>query len=145
MPRANPEIHGLLIYGYQAYDGFGTNAYVRDSWGGDEEHRNWSPVPWVAGGSLSLRGLIGFHPKPRMRSLAFDGANVTVRWDGPASQLYDTLTGTTILPHRYQLERSLTLDPPDFQPGGSPTTDLTITLPECCTDAAYYRVELLPP
>jgi hypothetical protein len=145
MPKANPEIHGMLIYGYEVYEGYGTNVYCRDSWGGSEQHRNWSAISWVTGANLPIRGVIGYHPKPRMRFLSYDGMNVTVRWDGPGSQLFDALTGISTAVHRYQLERSLTLDPPDFQPAGPPTTDLTISLPECCADAAYYRVQLLPP
>lgn len=145
MPKANPEIHGMLIYGYEVYEGYGTNVYCRDSWGGSEQHRNWSTISWVTGSSLSVRGVIGYHPKPKLRSVAYDGVNVTITWDGPASQLYDALTGTTTALHRYQLERARAMDPPDFQPVGPTTTDLTITLPECCADAAYYRVQLLPP
>ncbi len=145
MPRANPEIHAMVIYGYQVYAGFGTNVYCRDSWGGGEQLRNWSAASWVGGPNLPLRGVIGYRPKPRMRSVSYDGVNVTVRWDGPTSELFDVLTGTTTALHHYQLERSLTLHPPDFQPVGSPTTNLTITLPECCADEAYYRVQLLPP
>ena len=144
MPKANPEIHGMLIYGYQAYAGYGTNVYCRTSWGpGHRESYNWSTIPWT--GNLSVRGVIGFHPKPRIRSIARNVTDVTIAWDGPASQLLDVVMGTTTALHHYQLERSLTLNPADFQPIGSPTTDLTITLPECCLDAAYFRVQLLPP
>jgi len=145
MPKANPEIHGMLIYGYQIYDGFGTNVYCRDSWAGGEAVKNWSASSWVGSTYLPVRGVIGCHPKPRMRSVSSDGENVTVRWDGPSSLLFDELAGTTTAVHRYQLERSPTLEPPAFVPVGSPMTERTLTIQDRCEDAAYYRVQLLPP
>jgi len=145
MPRANPEIHGMLIYGYQAYAGFGTNVYCRNSWGGGEDINNWSAMPWVPGGSLSVRGVIAFHPRPKIRSIVYNGADVTISWDGPASQRYDVINFSTTPVHYYQLERSATPDPAGFAPVGSPTTDLTITVADCCDAAAFYRVQLLPP
>ena len=143
MPKANPQIHGMLVYGYLAYPGAFTNVYCRTSWGDSPQPYDWSATTWT--GTLSVRGVIGYHPKPKVRSVCLNGPNVTVTWDGPASQLYDVVMGTTTALHYYQLERSRTLNPADFQPVGSPTTDLTITLPECCVDAAYFRVQLLPP
>ena len=144
MPKANPEIHGMMVYGYLAYAGFGTNVYCRTSWGsGDGITYNWSASPWIE--TLSVRGVIGFHPKPKIRSISLSGPDVTIKWDGPSSQLYDTFNNVTTSVQRYQLERSLTLDPPDFQPLGTPTTALSITVPDCCNTSAFYRVHLLPP
>ncbi len=144
MPKANPEIHGMLIYGYQAYAGFGTNVYCRTSWGsGDNITYNWSATPWVVAGSLSVRGVIGFRPKPKIRSISLNGPNVTISWDGPSARLHDVINLTTTPVHRYQLERSPTLNPPAFAPVGSPTSDLSITLPDCCDGQVFYRVRLL--
>jgi len=145
MPKANPEIHAMLVYGYMVYEGYGTNVYCRDSWGGGEITKSWSAVSWVSFITLPVRGVIGFHPRPKMRSFSIEGPAVTIRWDGPSSQLFDELAGTTTPTHYYQLERSPTLDPPDFAPVGSPTTDLSITIPDCCNSSAFYRVQLLPP
>jgi hypothetical protein len=145
MPMSNPQIHGMVIYGYQVYEGFGTNVYCRDGYGGGEVTKNWAPVAWLTSSGLPLRGVIGFRPKPKMRSIARDGADLVLRWEGPLSQLYDLLAETTTPVHRYQVQRSLALNPPDFQPVGSPTTELSLTIPDCCEDAAFYRVELLPP
>lgn len=144
MPKANPAIHGMLVYGYQTFEGLGTNVYVRDSWGGGERTRPWSPVTWVDDRTLPLRGLIGYHPKPRMRSISISGAEVTITWDGPSSELYDDLTGATTAVHFFQLEKSTSLNPASFQPVGVPTPERTITIPDCCGDAAFYRVQLLP-
>ena len=144
MPKANPEIHGMLVYGYQAYAGFGTNVYCRTSWGsGDNITYNWSTTPWT--GSLSVRGVIGYHPRPKIRSITVAGADVTIIWDGPASQLYDVINGTTTPTHTYQLERSTFLDASAFTPVGPPTTDLNITIHDCCDSTVFYRVQLLSP
>ena len=91
-----------------------------------------------------MRGVIGYRPRPRMRSITIAGGDVTVTWDGPSSQLYDDLAGTTWPVHFYQLEKSAALDPADFQPVGPPTTARTMTILDCCGDAGYYRVRLLP-
>ena len=72
------------------------------------------------------------------------GPDVTIAWDGPGSELYDYLAGNLTPLHFYQLEKSTTLDPADFQPVGSPTSERTLTFPDCCGDAAFYRVRLLP-
>lgn len=146
MPKANPDIHGMLVYGYQAYGApFSfTNVYCRTSWGsGDDITYNWAPTPWVLNGGLSVRGVIGFRPRPRIRSLSLKGPEVTITWDGPASQLYDVIKGTLTPVHTYQVERSPTLDPPAFAPVGPPTTNLNLTIPDCCDGPVFYRVQLL--
>src|ERR1041385_5135166 len=78
--------------------------------------RTFIAAPPGVDGGLSVRGVIGYRPLPTMRSVSYDGTDVTVHWDGPASHLFDALAGTTTAVHRYQLERSLSLTPPDFQP-----------------------------
>ena len=142
MPKANPAIHGMVIYGYQYYEGYGTNVYVRDSWGGGLETRNWATSSWVSGSTLPLRGLIGYRPKPRIRSLTHNGAEVNVTWDGPSAELYDDILGTTTPTHAYQVEKSPTLNPADFQPVGPPTYERALTIPDS-DGTAYYRVRLL--
>ena len=143
MPKANPLIHGMLIFGYQWYEGYGTNVYVRDSWGGGFQTRNWSSISWVGGSTLPVRGIIGYRPKPRIRSITLSSTNVVVSWDGPSSQLYDDLMGTATPTHYYQLEKSSTLSPPDFQPVGDVTNGRTLSILDCCNTTAYYRVQLL--
>jgi hypothetical protein len=143
MPRANPLIHGMLIIGYQVYDGFGTNVYVRDSWGGGLQTRNWSSASWVGGTSLPVRGMIGYRPRPRIRKLTVNGGTVTLAWDGPSSEVYDVITGVTAPVHAYQIEWSPTLAPADFQPVGPSTYDRTLTVPDPGSPG-YFRVRLLP-
>jgi hypothetical protein len=147
MPKANPLIHGMMIYGYQAYAAFGTNIYCRTSWGsGDDITYNWSAIPWVTGGiQLPVRGVIGFRPKPRIRGISVAGGNVTLSWDGPSSYRYDVNNFSATPLNWYQVERSLAVSPADFQPVGSTTTNLTINIPSAGDTAVFYRVRLLSP
>jgi len=147
MSKANPVIHGMVIYGYMAYAAFGTNVYCRTSWGsGDDLAFNWSASPWVAGTlSLPLRGVIGFRPKPRIRGITVTGGNVTLSWDGPSSHRYDVNSMSTTPLNWYQVERSLGLSPSDFQPIGSATTELFTTVPGDGANAVFYRIRQMSP
>jgi len=90
-----------------------------------------------------VRGVIGFHPHPRIRSVSRSGGNLTVSWDGPTAQL-STLAGPRS-PHSYQLERSPTLQPQAFVNVGQKTTTRTITVPDPGGGMGFYRVRLIGP
>jgi hypothetical protein len=150
MMNANPYIHGMLVYGYIEAAGSGVNkgAIVRTSWGsGDNQIYEWGPVSWLDdnGFPLHIRGVIGFHPKPRIRSLTRSDRNITIIWDGPSSQIHDEMRNTTTSVHRYQLEKSSTLDASAFSPVGAETTDRTITVPDSDNDTVFYRLKLIEP
>ena len=145
--KANPEIHGVLIYGY--YDdpagGYPQTVLIRTSWGSGSGYgpQSWSSFAWL--GLFPVRGVIGYHPKPKITSFTRTNGTVTLNWDGPSAQLVDVVAGSRRDAHVYQVERSL--DMQTFQPEG-PTTSLhTATIPECCGGAVsvFYRVTLLPP
>ena len=145
--RVNPDIHGVLAYGYEEDLAFGVRfVYIRTSWGsGEGVYQSWDAGPWLGltGPELHVRGVIGFHPRPRIRSVSRSGGNLTVSWEGPSAQL-STQTGTR-LPHMYQLERSPTLQPPAFVSVGPKTTSRTMTVPDSDGAMAFYRVKLLGP
>ena len=144
MPKANPEIHGVMIYGYiedVAEVGVANGVIIRTSWGsGDNIIMEWSANNWL--GLFPPRGVIGFHPSPKITSVRRDSSNIMIAWDGPSSQLYDKLAGSTTTVHRYQLERATNLNPPDFVPIGAPTTTRTATITD--EGQAFYRVRLNP-
>src|SRR6185295_17513640 len=153
MTNANPEIHAMLAYGYEDASAFGVrNVYVRTSWGsGEGVYHTWNTDPRLAGDTpLQVRGVIGFHPHPRIRSIErnTNAGTVTLNWDGPSSVLslynQDAQTYSEARPHRYQIERSPTLVPAHFAPVGTAVTQRTITLPDCCDRMAFYRVVLIP-
>ena len=145
MPRANPAIHGVLIYGYEEYPEFGSKvAHVKTSWGTGPTRQGWTSAQWLNTG-LSVRGIIGFRPKPRVRSISRAPGSITLKWDGPSSEVFDALAGSTTLVHRYQVERATVLSSTksNWLPVGDPTTELAATFSDCCGDSAFYRVKLL--
>ena len=147
MNRGNPEIHGMMIYGYQEWPELGINyVYVRSSWGSGGAHRteSWGPDAWVplpGGITLSPRGVIGFRPKPRIRSIERVGDGLIIAWDGPSSQVYDALAGTTTNVHRYVVERAATIGGPRTVVGPA-TTDRTATLTDVTGESAFFVVRL---
>ena len=147
MPRGNPEIHGMMIYGYQEYPDLGVRyVYCRTSWAsGDGIYYAWAPNPWVPAASLSVRGVIGYRPKPKIHRIQRASGEVTLAWHGPSSQLYDALAQTTTPVHRYQIEKSTSLTDGRWTPVGSPTTELENTFANTDQEMAFFRVRLLGP
>ncbi len=145
MPKANPEIHGIMVYGYleDASSGLPFGILIRTSWGsGDVLPENFANGPLGILSGYRIRGVIGFRPKPKIVHFTRDGANISLAWDGPSSQLTDGITETTTTVHRYQVETKTSLNDLKWTAVGSPTTDRTATIPD--TGAAFYRVSLLP-
>lgn len=147
--RYNPEIHGVMAYGYLedpdgTITGIPRGVILRTSWAsGENVIVEWG-TSWL--GLWPPRGAIGFHPQPKVTRITRNGNDLTLSWDGPSSQLYDALADSTTPTHRYQLERATSLSPANFAPLGSPTTDRSLTVPDCCGGAsAFYRVVLLGP
>jgi len=141
MPKANPEIHGVMIFGYIEDDPNSelfNGVVIKTSWGGVEA-LEWDLSNWL--GLYPVRGVIGFRPKPKIVSLKRSVGNVTLAWDGPSARLLDVVAETTTTVHRYQVERATTLNPPNFTPVGSIGTARTATLPDI--GQAFYRVELV--
>src|SRR5438477_1908292 len=147
MPHANPQVHGMLAYGYSIADDGTQMVHYRSSFADDSLGQNqivaaWNADAWNLG--LPVRGVIGFHPKPKMTEVTPSNGAVTLKWDGPASQVYDRITGFTTMPHRYVLERSLSLSQP-FIAITQPATNRSLTIIECCAKSVFYRVRLVTP
>jgi hypothetical protein len=145
MTKANPEIHGVMVWGYYEDPGAGLpqGIQIRTSWGsGDGVFENFANGPLGILGGYRIRGVIGFRPKPKIVHFNRDGGNISLAWDGPSSQLTDAITGSTTTVHRYQVEAKTSLNDLKWTAIGSPTTDRTATVPD--TGAAFYRVSLLP-
>ena len=142
MPKANPELHGMLAYGYQV-DGAGQQIVrYRTSWGsGDYMFAVWSSGDWET--DLPLRGVIGYHPVPRITSMTVGPATVTITWEGPGARLYDAVRRTTTPVHRYVVEMSSSADPAGFTPiTGSMTEHQAVIPRDPFAAAAFYRVSL---
>jgi hypothetical protein len=140
--NANPSIHAMLAYGYYLNNG---HSYVRyhTSWAsGDNSLREWAPVAWEAG--LTVRGVIGCHPLPKIRLFSVSGGDLSLQWDGPAADLYDSTTLTTRRVHGYVVEMSSSLSQSDFAPVSSVLTTNLFTVTNC-QSPAYFRVRLTAP
>jgi len=149
MTRGNPEIHGVLIYGYieDPAHGITDSVVIRTSWGsGDNQIQPWSNLNWL--GLYPVRGVIGYHPKPKVRTFTRGNGSISLSWDGPSAYLMDMYAppGTEARAlHRYQVEASRSLTNPSWQAVGATTTERSITVPDCCEDFPFFRVQLLPP
>jgi len=146
MTNANPEIHGVMIYGLldDPSSGYVSNVLIRTSWAsGGEQAMPWSLSPWL--GLWPVRGVIGFHPKPKVRRITRSGGNVTLTWEGPSSQLYDAIAGTNSAPLQlYRVQRATNLSPPNWTDVSLASPDRTATVSDDGASSAFYRVKLLP-
>lgn len=144
----NPDIHGMLAYGYLVdYDG---TRYVRfrTSWAtGDFDFSAWSPNPWTPGGALNypLRGVIGYHPLPRIRSVERVGVGVVIRWDGPSATLVNDETGERRIVHGYVVERTSSLNPAAWVAVSGIQTGREFRGSEALLGPGFYRVRMVSP
>lgn len=148
-PRVNPDIHGMLIHGYVTDDQGLRWVRVRTSWGDSDVDGfrpwisgNWTPALPVY---LPLRGVIGFHPRPRLTRVTRAGGDLVLRWDAPEAELEDALAGTTRRLHYYVVERATTLAPSDFQALTQPLAVREARVPGCCDAQVFYRVRIWTP
>jgi hypothetical protein len=148
MPRANPDIHGMLAYGYYIPESGLPKVRYKTSWGGsgDLSWSDWSGDPWMPETlGLPLRGVIGYHPLPKLTLVKPVGTSLTIQWEGPSSELSDLTSKTTTPLHWYVVEKSTRLDKAQFQPVSEPTLEHSLVLDNCCEElASFYRVRLLP-
>jgi hypothetical protein len=142
MAHGNPVVHGMIATGYVTLDDGSRYVRYRTSWGeGDHLHR-WTADPWEIQ-ELSLRGIIGFHPKPKITTIKKGAEGVSVKWDGPAATLVDDFAGTTLPAHWYVLERATSLNAMDFTTVTQASTNHEALVDSGSSSNAFYRVKLL--
>jgi hypothetical protein len=144
----NPQIHALLAYGYVIDDTGAGYVRYRTSWAsGDTQFNVWTSDNWTPNGELNLplRGVIGYHPLPRLVEVTRDAGSVRLRWHGPMSVLRDELYESERPVHYYVVERTTSLLDPDWQVVAGPEASLEATLSDCCEGEVFFRVKLLPP
>ena len=145
VPNVNPEIHGVMIYGYftDQLSGYDKGVIIRTSWGFGETLVNWGPASWL--GLFPVRGVIGFHPKPKIQKFSRSGGNLSLEWEGPVTYLYDDTTSTTSGPlQKYLVQRATNLTTGDWKTVAGPVSDRSITIPQPTDSAAFYRVVIQP-
>jgi hypothetical protein len=138
----NPSIHSMLAYGYYINNGIPYVRY-RSSWAsGDNRLHAWNSQPWELNAPFPLRGVIGYHPLPRIRSFALRQGTLSLQWDGPAADLFDSSTGSTRRVHGYVVEMSPSLTAPAFAPVSPTLTTNRFELPNCPAPA-FLRLKLV--
>ena len=146
IPNANPEIHGVMIYGYFSDPSTGRDKgiIIRTSWasgGSQQEQTVWTAAAWL--GLFPVRGVIGFHPKPKVTDFSRAGGKIVLNWHGPSAQVYDEVSGTTTQPHRYCVQRATSLNPAKWTSIAGPTTDLSASFPDPGAETSFYRVVMI--
>lgn len=144
----NPDIHGMLAYGYVVDDDGTQYVRFRTSWAtGDLDFAPWGPNPWTPNGQLNypLRGVIGYRPAPRIRSFDRLEDSWRLRWDGPASILVEDATDERRPAHAFVVERTLSLESGMWTPVGPPQTERELTIPADGGSAGYFRVRVAAP
>jgi hypothetical protein len=146
MPRANPDIHAILAYGYYLTDDGGQFVRYRTSWGdGNTVLARWSSAPWIPNFPLPVRGAIGYHPLPQVTKVTPGQGSLRIEWEGPAAVLTNIVTQTLIPLNWYVVEKAGSLASGSFQAVTDPTTEHSAMLTNCCPEAAaFYRLKLLP-
>lgn len=145
--RVNPDIHGMLAYGYRIEDDGTRFVRFRTSWGsGDFVFAVWGPEPWTPLGILNfpLRGVVGYHPKPKIRSVSREGANLVLRWDASEANLVDDLTGDIRAAQLHVVEWADSPAASVWTAVSEPlkTRELRVPLPSM--DRVFYRVRSVP-
>jgi hypothetical protein len=147
-PQGNPELHGMLAYGYYVSDAGDQFVRYKTSWGssGDLSMSRWAPTPVIPNLPLNLRGVIGYRPLPNITSIVPGPNGVHLEWQGPSSVLSNMVTRTSTPLHRYVVEKATSLNPPNFEAVSEPSTARSIDLPNCCPEkAVFFRLRIVPP
>ena len=144
--HVNPSMHGMLAYGYIVADDGSRFVRYRTSWAsGDYEFSLWNADEWTPEGSLHLplRGVIGFHPAPKITSITPTADGLELRWDAPRSFVYNETENQNRQAQAYVIESSTTLSPPQFEAVGSPVTTLNAVIPIQSQGSTFYRVKVI--
>ncbi len=147
-PRVNPLIHAMLAYGYVIDDDGQGYVRYRTSWAsGDNQLSPWNDSNWTPDQAirLPLRGVIGFHPRPRITAIQPKSGGLEIRWHGPRSILRNEAADLETHPHRYVVEQSSNPASATWEQITEPTTDASAVIPECCEGHRFFRVRLLGP
>src|SRR6185295_18453894 len=127
------------------FTGIDKGVIIRTSWASGENpiyaYQQWTGAAWL--GLFPVRGVIGFHPKPKVMSFSRADGTITLTWHGPSAQVYDEIAGSTTMPHRYCVQRATSLNPANWTSVADPTTSLSATFPDPGTETAFYRVVMI--
>lgn len=124
----NPEIHGILGYGYRQDAHM---FYLRDSWGSlPDKYVAWTNIVGIYGGLAGFytRGLIVVIPKPRITSITMDTGGLLVAWQGGQSILSNLQSVVTETTHWYVVEGGTVGHPSSLVPLAPATTARSVVI-----------------
>jgi hypothetical protein len=98
------------------------------------------PGAWLA--DLPLRGVIGYHPKPKITQFTRNADSITLAWEGPASVIFDSNTGTTTPVHNYVVEQASVTDPTHFTAITQSSPNHSATVPINGLASSLLRIRL---
>lgn len=142
----NPDIHGMLAFGYLVDDDGTEYVRFRTSWAsGDLIFSPWTAAPWTPTGILNfpLRGVIGYHPRPKVRTIFREETDLVIRWDGPSATIVDEVAGENREAHRYIVERADAPDATTWTPISEALKAREFRIPVTDADRGFYRVRLV--
>ncbi len=142
----NPEIHGMLAYGYLVTDAGECYVHYRTSWAsGDRNFSLWTDAVWTPENSLNmpLRGVIGFHPRPRLTQVSAAAGQVHLRWEGPLAVLHDEVAGVDAPVQRYVVERAPSATSDRWEAVTEPIAGLSADIAPCCDGTVFFRLRLV--
>ena len=111
---------------------------------GSNFHQHAHRVLELPGGvlDLPLRGVIGYHPRPKILRFEKNQDQVSLEWHGPASELANATDNSTHKLHLYHIERASSLIQPDWTSITDPSHDHQVSFREPSNGAVFYRVVL---
>ena len=138
----NPEIHGMLAYGFWVDDDGTEYVRYRTSWAsGDQMLSPWTAAPWLPGTlGFPLRGVIAYQPIPKIRSIRRDGGEVVISWDGSVAKVRDGVTGERRQAQRFIVESAGALEAPVWTPVSDPLEVREFRGAAPVDGQAFYRV-----
>ncbi len=146
-PNQNPNIHGMLAYGYLVDDNGDQYVRYRTSWAsGDNQFSPWNDANWTPEGDLHLplRGVIGFRPRPWITRIERTEAGVRLRWEGPQSRVRDDVAEVEWTGSSFVVERAGAATGGQWEVVAGPVATLEIEIPECCEEATFFRLRVVP-
>ena len=135
--RMNPGVHGMVAVGYYNTPDGSTLVQYRTSWGGDSV-AYWVAEPFEV--QMNLRGVIGFHPAPKIREVKKETEGFRIRWDGPSSTVVSDSTEAAV--HWYVVERADVVTG-NYTAVSAASPNREVVVPDCCDGDAFFRVKLL--
>ncbi len=141
----NPDIHGLVICGYYISNGV-QKVRVRTGWTTDPSSydlKPWADEKWYGWFGSWPRGVIGFHPRPKVREMSLSGNTLHVAWDGPQARLYDAVADSTRTLHWYVVQFAQSLTSSAFEVISPATCRLSLNVSNFTHDSGFIRVRHL--